>query len=106
MAFLAKRRFPRETRREGVKIVSAQGVEYGTFEDISAGGLKLTLDRSADVGEILELEFRPRSGEKDIHAPVRVVRSMKKGRDFEIGVVFLGSFPQLASLVDPKQGPF
>lgn len=110
MAFLAKRKFPREVRRDGVKIVSDRGIEYGTYEDISAGGLKLTLDRPAEIGEKLDIEFRPQSGESEIQMPVQVVRSIKVGKLYEVGVLYLRSYPRLIrsleSSVDPKQGPF
>lgn len=114
MAFEAKRQFSRKTSREAVKILSSRGVEYATFEDISAGGLKLWMERPAESGEALQLEFYlPYAGKGrhlDLVVDARVVRSIKRDSHYEVGVKFTELKPddveRLKTVVDVQQGRF
>lgn len=113
MAFLAKRQYPRSALREGIRIRSSRGVEYSTLEDLSAGGLKLFLDHDLDLGSVLELSFSIRiAGSKpsEFSAMGRVVRSVKQGTDYFIGVQFLDldekARQSLQAMVDSGEGPF
>lgn len=116
MAFQAKRKFPRVSGREAVRIRSSSGVEYATFEDISSGGLRLWLEHPIKVGDLLELEFDLPSDWVDakqtrsMRRPARVVRAVQKGDSYEIGVQFLDAMPEisrhLGSAIDDQAGPF
>jgi|GEM_PF-4653887 len=114
MAFQAKRQYVRRSSREAVRILSRVGVEYATFEDISAGGLKLWMKRNTIPGEVLKLEFLlPYSGAgryQDMKIDVIVVRSEKKEERYEVGVKFI-ELPQgkrllLETVVDCTSGSF
>jgi len=116
-AFRAKRQFKRNNQREGVKIVTSNGVEYSTLEDLSAGGVKIHLDREATEGDLMELEFSVRgvSGAKisDVKTIARVVRSVKsaRGSGYHIGLQFLDLQDKSRELIntlyiDEMDGPF
>lgn len=114
MAFKAKRKFPRSTRREGVKVRTAVGLEYGTFDDLSIGGIKLFLDHSKQEDELMQVEFNlPGSPKIEIRATGRVVRSVKSSTGYEIGVEFLhihpalrGELQEFCDKIDTVDGPF
>jgi len=114
MAFQAKRKYTRKTGREAVKILSQRGVEYATFEDISAGGLKLWMDRSIEAGEVMQVEFLlPYVGHGrhlGLEVDAQVVRCIKRDKAFEVGVKFLrlsdSEWQQLETAVDCTKGSF
>lgn len=113
MAFQAKRRFQRSVQREAVKILSKAGIEYATYEDLSAGGLRLWLDHEVDLGTLYELEFKLRVwGQSPLEILVqgRVVRCVKIQDGFDVGVEFL-NLPQATIAAIQKhfsaeEGPF
>lgn len=116
-AFLAKRQFKRSNHREGVKIVSPQGVEYSTLEDLSAGGVKIHLDRDVPEGQLMELEFSIRSSNglkvSDVKTLGKVVRSVRssRGAGYHVGLQFLDLQDNIRHLIntlfiDDKDGPF
>ena len=92
MAFAAKRRFARSIQRDAVKIKSSSGIEYATYEDVSAGGLKLWLDHDVNIGNIFALEFTLRSvGGRNAEISVlgQVVRCITRPSGHEVGIQFL-----------------
>ena len=99
MAFEAKRKFKRSVQREAVRILTASGLEYATFEDLSAGGLKLWLDHEVPSGLMMELEFSLRASSGDLISNLkvlgRVVRCIKQSSGFEVGIHFV-DLPQAA----------
>lgn len=104
MAFLAKRRFPRILNRDGVKLYAEHGIEYATFEDVSAVGIRLFLDREPRMGEHFRVEFRlPRpqalSGAASSHFSLkaRVVRVIPSGKGYEVGLEFLEGRDRIAA---------
>lgn len=114
MAFQAKRKFKRSVTREGVRLMTPSGLEYSTFEDLSAGGLKLWLDHEIDSGVMIELEFSLSAAsaapKNSLRVMGRVVRSVKKENGFEVGVQFIdlqsSTRAFLEKLVDSSEGPF
>lgn len=115
MAFKAKRQHPRVIEREGVRVVdSSHGLSYGTYEDISEGGLKLILESPAELGEtlLLEFDFCPPglSRKASLRAPVEVVRCSELEEGYEVGVKFRkiedSMRGALKSVVDGGPGPF
>jgi len=114
MAFQAKREYLRRSSREAVKILSERGVEYATFEDISAGGLRLWMDREVAFGERLRLEFLlPYSGSgryEGMEVEAQVVRCESKEAHFDVGVRFVGlsasDWDRLKTTVDCTKGNF
>jgi len=121
MDFAAKRQAPRFTRCEAVRIKTPGGVEYATYEDISAVGLKLRSDRRLDLGSLLELEFdAPTSFRSDapdltqsIRCLARVIHCsrLKNLKSYTVGVQFIDSLhlKQKALIqrwIDSEEGPF
>ncbi len=114
MAFKAKRQFQRSSLREGAKIRTANGIEYSTLEDLSAGGLRLYLDHDVALGSLLELSFTVRSlstgRSEEVKTMARVVRSVKEKDSYFVGVQFLDLKEEwrrsLQAMVDSKEGPF
>ncbi|MGA0163455.1 MAG: PilZ domain-containing protein [Bdellovibrionota bacterium] len=116
MAYQAKRKFPRKLTRDGVRVRTSAGIEYGTFEDLSLGGLRLLMEREMPAGEMIDLEFSflSPSVESEVRLQVkamgRVMRSSPRSDLFEIGVAFLSVPKELArhwtTSVDDPIGPF
>lgn len=114
MAFQAKRKFKRSIQRDGVRVTSPAGIEYATYEDISAGGVKLFMEYEKRPHAQLEMQFtvRNESGENlgDIHTFGRVVRSIKTQDGYEIGVAFTNLDDRIRAmfekLIDGEEGPF
>jgi hypothetical protein len=105
MAFQAKRKFKRSVQREAVRLLTPSGLEYATFEDLSAGGLKLWMDHEMEPGTMIDLDFC------SIRTMGRVVRSIKKNDGcFEVGVQFIdlqsSTRALIEKLVDSEEGPF
>lgn len=100
MAYSAKRRSPRISQREAVRIKNSHGILYAVFEDLSAVGLKLFTDNPMTVGEVLLLEFtcRDSAGESfDVKVEGRVARcamlSSSATNPYEIGIAFNERLP-------------
>ncbi|MDB5036867.1 MAG: hypothetical protein JWQ35_395 [Bacteriovoracaceae bacterium] len=113
MAFQAKRKFQRSVQREAVKILSPAGIEYATYEDLSAGGLKLWLDHDMEPQTTLSLEFslrEPGQTPQNIKVVGRAVRCIKTKAGFEVGVQFLNlqepTREAIQKLFDGNDGPF
>lgn len=113
MAYRAKRKFQRSIQREAVKILSPAGLEYGTFEDLSVGGLKLWLDHELSISTTLSLEFSvysPLRGLTPLRVTGRVVRCVLAKSGYEIGVEFLdaskSTHTAIEKLFDVSEGPF
>jgi hypothetical protein len=113
MAYRAKRKFVRSIQRDAVKILSPQGVEYATYEDLSAGGLKLWLDHDMAPTStfLLEFSFRsPQGASQKISVMARAVRCTSSKDGFEIGVQFLNlsvaTRTAIEKLFDVGEGPF
>lgn len=114
-AFRAKRQFKRSVMREGVRILTSSGPEYSTSEDLSAGGLKIHLDREAPQGALMEVEFTLRSPEgkllTEVKTPAKVVRSVKTAKGYQIGLQFTNLNDRIqmainAMISNDKDGPF
>jgi c-di-GMP-binding flagellar brake protein YcgR len=114
MAFQAKRKFKRSVQREGIRVTSPAGIEYATYEDISAGGVRLIMDYEKAPHAALEMEFtlRGENGESlgNIRTFGRVVRSIKLQNGYEVGVAFTNLDDRIRSmierLIDAEEGPF
>ncbi len=112
MAFLAKRKHPRRTTRDGVKILGSQGPEFASFEDLSAGGIRLFMDRNPEIGEQFDVELRLAGMPKSILLKAKVIWSKTQGRQYEVGSEFIEKNDKLESLLIPKtdagslEGPF
>jgi hypothetical protein len=113
MAFRAKRKYQRSVQREAVKIMSQAGLEYATYEDLSAGGLKLWMDHDVEPQTTLAIEFTLRDlegGPVKIRVRGKVVRSLKSGAGFEVGVQFLDlnqpTQVAIEKLFEISEGPF
>lgn len=114
MAFQAKRKFKRCVQREAVRVIGPSGIEYATYEDISVGGVKLYMDyeKAPNVNLNLEFTVRGEQGENlgNIRTSGRVVRSIKSGDGFEVGVQFINLDDRLRvsleRLIDAEEGPF
>lgn len=114
MAYMAKRRFNRKNSREAVKLVSSRGVEYTVFEDISAGGLRIRMERPVDFGAEFLAEFLlPYKGAgryRDMNARIRVVRCQKVNSHYDVGAQFVDIDSEqktaLESSVDCSPGNF
>ncbi len=67
--------------------------EYsGTAENISAGGLLMSVDKLLDVGEILDLKFEPETAGRRVQCLARVVRmeeDEEKREAYKAGLIFL-----------------
>lgn len=92
MAFQAKRHFTRRVGREAVKLLSSRGVEYAVFEDISAGGLRLRMERKVAEGSRFHAEFLlPYKGQgryEQMIAEIEVLRCSPVGDHYELGARF------------------
>lgn len=111
MAFKAKRQHPRASLREGIKVRTAIGIEYGTFDDLSIGGLKLFLDHAKREGEVVDLEFRVASGMAgQIKVLGRVVRCLEHSSGYEVGIEFVNIAAsmrdRITKLFDTGEGPY
>lgn len=115
MAFQAKRRNRRSLVKEGVRLQSPAGVEYGTTEDLSAGGLKVVLDREVPPGTLFDAEFSLRDERgrflEEVKTLVRSVRSVKtQSGHYSVGLQFMDlqdkSRQLIQTLIDDQGGPF
>jgi len=114
-AYHAKRSSPRAAFKEGLKLKGPQGLEYSTVEDLSTGGLKIWLDHEMTLGSLVEVEFNLRSKQNGqilgaIQAITRVVRSVKSGDGFQVGLQFVELQHKMRELIDSfsdaEDGPF
>jgi len=114
-AFRAKRQYKRSIMKEGVRITSPDGLEYSTSEDLSAGGVKIYLDRDPQIGSILELQFTLRSPEGKLLTEIKtlgkVVRSVKSNSGYQVGLQFLNLQDRAQVAINEmissdKDGPF
>jgi hypothetical protein len=102
--------------RDGVRVRTTSGLEYGTFEDLSLGGVRLVMERELPAGEIVDLEFSIRGSgiEAELRLSVkalgRVIHSFARNDSFESGIAFLSIPKELArhwtTSVDDPIGPF
>jgi c-di-GMP-binding flagellar brake protein YcgR len=114
MAYRAKRGFKRRSLTEGVRVVTAYGVEYATAVDVSGGGLRMILDRAVPLHSVLQIEFTLRGNEQEYLGEVstlaRVVRCVKLNGHHELGLQFVDLKPSfqesLQSKVDDQDAPF
>jgi c-di-GMP-binding flagellar brake protein YcgR len=115
MAYKAKRQFKRAELVDGVKLQTGVGVEFVTFDNVSAGGLRIHSEYEMKTGAYLEASFTVRSGCDSIHQEVstlcRVVRcKMRPTTGYDIGLQFLNlnneAHKQLQSFCGTEQGPF
>ena len=116
MAYRAKRQFKRNSCREAVKLVTDAGIEFCTYEDLSAGGMRLLLDHAAPIGSVMEIQFTLRpAAEKalprhEIKTLGKVVRCIQSSGDYDVGLQFLHLTPAtrqaIEKAMDSEEGPF
>lgn len=103
----------RSIQRDAVKILSPVGLEYATYEDLSAGGLKLWMDHALEPNARLSLEFSVRNLDNTplkIKVVGRVVRCVRSGDGYTVGIQFLDlsrtTREAIEKLFQPIDGPF